>query len=253
MATSAQKPSLRELYTPGEVARCPHCNRDSRLLPLAGRAYTRGNSYEGVVEFGIAATRNVIVWGAGCSLCNQAIVGITIADCPWAGEPTFERLVWPPGAARAVPPEVPDTMTKDLREACEVLHISPNASVVLSRRCLQALLRATGWTTAKDLAEQIQDVLDAKRLPPELADELDAVRNIGLFGAHPKKSQTSGEIVDAKPGEAEWNLDVLEDLFDFCYVQPKKRAERKAALDQKLADIGKPPMKQPPTTEAGTG
>jgi hypothetical protein len=154
-------------------------------------------------------------------------------------------LVWPPGAARPVPPGVPAAIAKDFREACEVLYISPNASAALSRRCLQALLWDVGWTTAKDLAQQIQDALDAGKLPLELAQELDAVRNTGLFGTHPKKSQTSGEIVDTEPGEAEWNTDVLQDLFDFCYVQPKKRAERKAALDQKLADIGKPPMKQP--------
>jgi hypothetical protein len=73
---------------------------------------------------------------------------------------------------------------------------------------------------------------------------IDAVRNTGNFAAHPNKSKSTGEIVPVEPQEAEWNLDVLEALFDFYYVQPAKVAERRAALDQKLADAGKPPMKQ---------
>ena len=49
--------------------------------------------------------------------------------------------------------------------------------------------------------------------------------------------------VRVEPGEAEWNLDVLEALFDFYYVQPAKHKKKKAALNKKLADAGKPPMK----------
>jgi len=48
-----------------------------------------------------------------------------------------------------------------------------------------------------------------------------------------------------EPGEAEWNLDVLESLFDFYYVQPARLQAKRAALDKKLAEAGKPPMKKP--------
>jgi hypothetical protein len=80
-----------------------------------------------------------------------------------------------------------------------------------------------------------------------LADELDAVRNIGNFAAHPSKSQATGQIVEVEPGEAELNLGVLEGLFEHYYVEPVKRAERRCRLDTKLADAGKPPIKQPPS------
>ncbi len=73
--------------------------------------------------------------------------------------------------------------------------------------------------------------------------ELDAVRNIGNFAAHPLKSQSTGEIVEVEPGEAEWNLEVLEMLFDFYYVQPAHAQKRRDELKKKLADAGKPPMK----------
>ena len=57
--------------------------------------------------------------------------------------------------------------------------------------------------------------MDSGKLPSHLTGSLDAVRNIGNVAAHPTKSEASGEIIDVEPGEAEWNLDVLESLFDF--------------------------------------
>jgi len=120
---------------------------------------------------------------------------------------------------------------------------SPKASAALSRRCLQALLREKGGTKSKDLSGQIDEVLD--KLPRPIAEEVDAVRHIGNFSAHAIKSQSTGEIVPVEPGEAEWTLDVLDALFDWYYVQPKKQEARRAALDAKLEDAGKPPMKKP--------
>jgi hypothetical protein len=57
------------------------------------------------------------------------------------------------------------------------------------------------------------------------------------------KSTNSGEIIDVEAGEAEWCLDVLESLFDFCFVQPSALAAKRSALNQKLTDAGKPAMK----------
>lgn len=79
-----------------------------------------------------------------------------------------------------------------------------------------------------------------------LAESIDAIRNIGNFAAHPMKSQTTGEIVEVEPGEAEWNLDVLESLFDFFFDQPAILKAKKDALNTKLAGVGKPPLKNNP-------
>ena len=46
-----------------------------------------------------------------------------------------------------------------------------------------------------------------------------------------------------EPGESEWCLDVLEALFDFYFVQPELLKRKRAALDKKLGEAGKPPMK----------
>jgi hypothetical protein len=76
-----------------------------------------------------------------------------------------------------------------------------------------------------------------------LTEIIDAVRQIGNFAAHPIKSKHSGELLDVEPEEAEWNLDVLEALFDFYYVQPAKVAKKRDSLNAKLKDAGKQPMK----------
>ena len=59
---------------------------------------------------------------------------------------------------------------------------------------------------------------------------LDAVRNIGNFAAHPIKSLGSGEIMDVEPGEAEWSLDVLKELFGFYFVRPAAHPEEGSCL-----------------------
>jgi len=94
-----------------------------------------------------------------------------------------------------------------------------------------------------DLAGEIQQVLDAGKLPSHLLESLDAVRNIGNFAAHPIKSTSSGEIMDVEPGEAEWNLDVLEALFDHVFVQPAVLQKKRDALNAKLKEAGKPQVK----------
>jgi hypothetical protein len=119
--------------------------------------------------------------------------------------------------------------------------MSPKASAALSRRCLQTVLAEAGGAKSRDLSDQIDEVLP--KLPSHLAESVDAIRVVGNFAAHLIKSKSSGEIVDVEPGEAEWNLEVLDGLFDFYYVQPEKTKQRKTALGQKLREAGKPPLK----------
>jgi hypothetical protein len=142
------------------------------------------------------------------------------------------------------PPEVPSQLSRDYEQACRVLFISPEASAALSRRCLQGVLRDKGYPQ-KDLVAQIQAALDSRTLPTQIGEVLDAVRNIGNFAAHPTKSQSTGEIMEVEPGEAEWNLEVLEALFDFYYVLEAANRRRMDALNARLADAGKPPLKGP--------
>lgn len=172
-----------------------------------------------------------------CSACERFVIRLNSTDKP-------SRMVYPKGVSRApVSKYVPEKFSEDYKEACLVLSDSPKASAALSRRCLQLILRDVANVKPQNLNKEIDELLKSKVLPTHIAEAIDAIRNIGNFAAHPLKSTSSGEVLPVEPGEAEWSLDVLEGLFDFYFVQPATLKVKKAALDQKLATAGKPPMK----------
>jgi hypothetical protein len=154
-----------------------------------------------------------------------------------------EFTVWPQGASRPLPAEVEASFAEDFSEAVAVLGVSPKASAALSRRLLQRLLEEKAGVSHGDLYGEIQQVLDSGELPSWLGNDLDAVRQLGNLAAHPMKSTHTGEIQDVDPGEAEWLLDVMESLFDFYFVGPAKAQAKRDALNEKLAEVNKPPLR----------
>jgi hypothetical protein len=207
--------------------KCPHC---------------REGIHEGFREHAtfVVGEVNWTPTYMACPECRNAIIRLR-CELRTGNITPVEIMVYPSnGAARPVTPEVPDPFKQDFIEACNVLPLSAKASAALSRRNLQAILREKAATKKKDLADQIDEVVATGTLPSHIVDGLHAVRNIGNFAAHEIKSKTTGAIVEVEAGEAEWNLDILESLFDFYFVQPALAAKRKAHLNQKLKDAGKP-------------
>ncbi len=187
-----------------------------------------------------------------CPECVKAIINIVLSKEHYSTGTVLDHpasiiqniMVWPKATSRPpCPPEVPSQFSSDYLEACLVLMDSPKASAALSRRCLQNILREKAGVKSSDLSNEIEQVLDNKVLPSHIAEIIDAVRHIGNFAAHPIKSKSTGEIIDVEPGEAELNLDVLEALFDFYFVGPALVAKKRDALNKKLQDAGKPPVK----------
>ena len=176
---------------------------------------------------------------------------LAIAGCPECSGIILTHsngtLLWPDAYGRPVPDEVKrhaQKLATDFSEAALVLTKSAKASAALSRRCLQIILVEKGGAKESDnLSKQIDDVLS--NLPSELASNLDAIRHIGNFAAHPVKSTNSREIVDVEEGEAEWLLEIIEDLFDHYYVLPARSSARRDKLNQKLQTAGKPALKKP--------
>lgn len=151
-------------------------------------------------------------------------------------------LVYPKvGSYDNAPTGVPQHIAEDFNEASLILNDSPKASAALSRRCLQTIIHEHFEIKKKNLSEEIDEVM--KQVPPYISKQLDVIRQIGNFSAHPIKSQNTGEIVNVEIGEAEWCLDILQSLFEFCYVQPKIAEEKMAKLNKKLEGCNKPPLK----------
>jgi Domain of unknown function (DUF4145) len=144
-------------------------------------------------------------------------------------------------------PELPAAVVspyrEDYTEAANVLSISPKASAALSRRVLQHVIREEAGIKKANLSLEIDELIKNGGLPSRINEAVDSIRVIGNFAAHPIKYENTGEIVDVEPGEAEWNLDVLDMLFDHYFVQPEILKTRRDALNSKLAAAGKPPLK----------
>jgi hypothetical protein len=224
---------------------CPHCTITFRSRILFTYIGDEAGKHWGIEAQPCPACAKVVLY-----LVNTAVFHRSGPAGPYQEDNVISRELVRPRATSRKPlsPEVPEQYRDDYLEACLVLPDSAKASAALSRRCLQLLLLEAGNTKKKDLADQIEEILQGNRLPSDIANMVDAVRNIGNFAAHPIKSGSTGEIVPVEPGEAELNLEVLESLFDFYFVRPAETQRRIDALNQKLKDAGKPEIKKPPTT-----
>ena len=210
--------------------KCPHCLESH-------------HPQKSIHRLGSDITSSWIVEWQTCPACGKYIISLDEYNAAW----TVEKrafFVYPKTISRTpLSTDVPDVFAQDYKEACLVFVDSPKASAALSRRCLQHLLREKAGVKKSDLSTEIDEVLQMKQLPTHLAEDVDAIRHLGNFAAHPIKSTNTGEVVDVEPGEAEWLLGLLEGLFDFYFVQPAISKRKRDALNAKLKDAGKPPMK----------
>lgn len=231
---------------PNSTGRCPHCKLSVRFETLNISGGGRNYGQHGHLFLQSPSSQQIDLHFASCPACGKPIV--SAGATTESGKPSVlvDVLLWPDTSARPVPLEVESAapmLAADFREAVAVFPKSKKASAALSRRCLQFILTHAGGATKKDLADQIDEVLT--KLPSSIADNVDAIRHVGNFAAHPMKSKASGEIVEVEDGEAEWLLDVLEELFGFYYVAPAQASMRRDALNKKLKAMSKPELKSP--------
>jgi len=216
----------------GNNGRCPYCARHVQFV----RAQSASGWWNEQIE--VVSTKEA--FALQMSIC-PACVRIVLSLVPIAPTPTGARIIWPEPCGSPVPDCVPKHVAQDFIEASLVLRYSPKASAALSRRCLQNVLREAAGVTPMDLSKEIEQVLGS--LPSHIRDDVDAIRQIGNFAAHPNKDRHTGVIIDVEPHEAEWLLQILVELFDFYYVKPKEAERRRAELVQKRSAAMKTPAK----------
>ncbi len=116
----------------------------------------------------------------------------------------------------------------------------------MSRRCLQGVLTERGYKGG-DLAKQVEQLLaetDPKKvLPGDLREYVDAIRNFGNFGAHPINDVTTLQIIEVDQGEAEWCIEIAEQLMNYYYERPTELAAKIVAANAKFKGGGKPGIK----------
>lgn len=215
--------------------KCPHCNTSIHA------GWTGPQHLVNLKTTGIWMIRFMV-----CPECDDFIAELMLTGP--SGEPVeITALAWPRHAARPVAAEVEKRYADDYKQASAILTNSPKASAALSRRLVQDIIREKAGIKKKTLDAEITELIKSGQLPSWLASNVDSIRAVGNFAAHPIKSTNTGDVVDVEPGEAEFLLDVLDDLFDFYFVQPAKAKQHLGAINAKLQDAGKPPLKTPTT------
>lgn len=221
-------------YMVGADGECPHCGRGVtfQLTHETGRKPPMDTAYVYVGD-GLSSV-GCTIFASRCPSCQGLVLSghFRTQRMQPGAFPTFKestQLLWPPSASRPLPAEVDDEeVRRTWDEALATLGISPQSSAALARRCLQHVLRTKGPGKQDSLKKEI----DAANLPSELADALHDLREVGNFAAHPTKDLNTGEIVQVEPGEAEYTLEVLGDVLDHYFVKEKRRAARRAKVEQ---------------------
>ena len=188
--------------------KCPHCK--TGIAEAFGTVQIANHPQVTLLD---GRTTPGVQWLAlqqRCPECHEVIVKLQRIAQGTGAKELFQAYPHVSDGSRDIQPEVTSPYRDDFSEACSVLSLSAKASAALSRRCLQAVLRDKAKTKSKDLFDQIEEVSVPGILPSHIVEDLHAVRNIGNIAAHTTKSTNTGEIIDVAPGEAEWNLDVLE-------------------------------------------
>ena len=124
---------------------------------------------------------------------------------------------------------------EDYTEACRIRDLSPKASATLSRRCIQGMIRDFCGIHDKSLYLEITELRkncdEGNGIPHvqlDTVDAIDAVREIGKFGAHMEKDVNL--IIDVDPIEAQKLIELIELLFEEWYVQRESRRQKIEAL-----------------------
>lgn len=183
---------------------------------------------------------------AHCPECND--VTIQFARVNQHGHLNEQwKTLYPLGANRGpIPIEVPAEIATDYIQACNVLPISAMASAALSRRCLQNMLHAHEYR-AKDLAKEIDLLLNEtdpkKRCHMDYGKQSTVSAILETLAPTQSTTKTTLQVIEVEPHEAEWCLEIIENMFEHFYVGPAMAKAKKAALDAKLAAAGKPPSK----------
>lgn len=226
--------------------KCPHCSTG-----LYTKNFLRQWAFQ---EPGNPGTVRQLVVDY-CPVCKKAVVllrkGRGVRNGDWSGRPSFElrseeeeTLLFPRYSMVGIDTDLPDHYKADLVEAVSILQLSPRVSAALSRRLLQTIFREEFGIKRNTLAQETDAFIQRKDVPASLAKQVDAIRNVGNFAAHPVKDANTGEIVEVEPGEADWLLEVLKELLDFAFIKPKQIAERTRKLNEKLRAAGKPPIRE---------
>lgn len=150
-----------------------------------------------------------------CPVCNHtAIIAIN-------KDKNSVIPIQPVSFAKHFPEYIPQEIIADYEEAYAISHLSPKASVILSRRCIESIIKDFWGSDKFKLSAAIESL--KSEIPDDLYTVLKSAAKIGNAGAH-YKVDSYGIPIDIKPFEANSLLRLIELLFDDWYIKRHNRS-----------------------------
>jgi hypothetical protein len=211
----------------GIAANCPHCGVFASFDQLTAAGIAAGTILASLRAGGLA--RQLIQ--LQCPSCKQLSIVASAYEPPQDGRRSLSlQLLWPPTIR---PDRAPETLCvgprRDYDQARQVLSVSPTAAALLTRRCLQHVLRTKLKVAPSSLFKEIGEAIGRSELSSHTRNALDHVRRIGNFAAHPEVDQAA-LVTDVSAEEARYTLEVLERLFDDLYRIPDQIRQMSSRL-----------------------
>ncbi len=120
-----------------------------------------------------------------------------------------------------LPKSVPLHIKEDFYEACLVKDISPKSSAMLSRRCLQSIIRDYWCIEQKDLHDEIRELKD--KIPWKLREIINSIRKLGNISVHAHRKDYIPKITSK---DANHLIILLKLLLETWYIKNKKTPTR---------------------------
>lgn len=153
-----------------------------------------------------------------CANCHK----YSIQAEPFGTATTFKKLwIQPQSISKHYPEYIPKAIRTDYEEAFLIVELSPRASAVLSRRCIQSIIRDHWQCKEDNLCKAIDSISD--KLDKQTCDILNAIRQIGNNGAHPGKDIE--DVIDISSDDAINLLKSIEFLIQEYYINPHQKEE----------------------------
>lgn len=127
----------------------------------------------------------------------------------------------PISEAKGYPDYVPVEQVQDYSESVAIAELSPRASLTLSRRCAQGLIRHKFPDVKQgNLFSEIKQL--RTRINQSEYRALNSLRHLGNTGAHPEKENSEFEIAETEVSseEAQHAITVIEFLIKKWFIEP---------------------------------
>lgn len=205
---------------------CPHCHSE-----IEGKKHTFALGEDPDGAWQVSSNR--------CNVCERLIVELCAKDgCAYP--------VRPLGSGRSrLAGDVPAEFESEYHTACEILAISPESSAAIGRRLLQRFFAAQSEAEDLELSELISKATDSAEMQPYLREALRTLVALGRLEPQSEKSLRPHTLLPVHPGEAEWTLDVLQNLLEAHYVQPARLQRLQNALEEKVGPLAPPVVNEP--------